>query len=85
MTDYKAVAASLRACADPQKRHAADVIDACCAYAERLTDVLKRAKSTLEIGRQFASDPVEMVQNWSGHASIVEGMIDEVLAAEGGL
>jgi hypothetical protein len=27
MTDYKAVAASLRACTDPQKRHAADVID----------------------------------------------------------
>lgn len=27
MTDYKAVAASLRACTDPQKRYAADVID----------------------------------------------------------
>lgn len=27
MTDYKAVAASLRACTDPQKHYAADVID----------------------------------------------------------
>lgn len=27
LTDYKAVAASLRACTDPQKRHAADVIE----------------------------------------------------------
>lgn len=38
MTDYKAIAASLRACADPQKRHAADVIDELLALAGQWRD-----------------------------------------------
>lgn len=35
MTDYKAIAASLRACTDPQKRYAADVIDALAGTEEQ--------------------------------------------------
>ena len=46
----------------------------------RMADVLKRAKSTLEIGRAFAGDSEEMVNNWSGHADMVERMIDDVLS-----
>lgn len=38
--DYIAAAASLRACTDPQKRHAADVIDELFSYAVLLREAL---------------------------------------------
>jgi truncated hemoglobin YjbI len=42
MSDYKAIAASLRACNDPQKRYAADVID---GLADALSVAVREARS----------------------------------------
>lgn len=53
MTDYRAVAASLRACTDPQKRHAADVIDALCIYADSRAQVLRRIKDVIDDDAQY--------------------------------
>jgi len=60
MTDYKAVAASLRACADPQKRHAADVIDGLLTLAAGWRD---QHASELQELREMEKERTEELQS----------------------